>query len=223
MAGPVRLSSKSTKCGPSGVHSTLPTWQAQRGYVASPLVAAAHAIERLVDHAAVRGQQFGRNEIVGQQVAARFFAKGGDVDGRPFVVSGQRADGVNAADEAPGPFQRGRIIEFGRAPSAARKHGKAEAAETVQRGAVQGQRRHHGDFTLSQLLDKSVLFEDGRLAPALWAVKLGHHRRALLHADLVHAVLVTVQGQKAAVGVHADRIERVQHAFGAEGGKRMQG
>ena len=133
-------SSKSTKWGPSSVHSTLPAWQSPcrriMRLLAGALVAAGHAVQRLVDHAGPGGQQLGRNEIVFEQIGAGLAPKvSRSSAGRSHEGPGG-ADRVDAADEAADPFQHGGIVQFGRAPAAAGEHGEAEAAELVQRVAV---------------------------------------------------------------------------------------
>ena len=81
--------------------------------------------------------------------------------------------------------------------------------------------RHHRHLCLDQLRHKSMLFQDGGVAPAVRAIELDDNRVALLAADLVHAVFVTVQGQQAAIAKQADAVDGVEDAIGIEALERM--
>nr|GEU28358.1 ornithine carbamoyltransferase, chloroplastic [Tanacetum cinerariifolium] len=138
--------------GPQDIAAMAIAVQAQLGQVPGPVVAPAHAVERLLRNGGVRLGQVGRNEAIGLQERARFGAKGGDVERRTVLIRPDGAHGVDAADEAPGPFQHFRGVELRCAAAMALEHGKTEAVEMVQRGAVgpQGQGRHHGNFARGQ-------------------------------------------------------------------------
>jgi ribonucleoside-diphosphate reductase alpha chain len=107
---------------------------------------------------------------------------------------------MDAADEAAHPLQRLAPLEFRHAAAVPRVEGEAEAGVAVQRGARQGQRRHHRDFARRQVQGEVVFLLDRRVAPARRTVELGDQRRRVLDADLIDAVLVAVQRQQAAVG-----------------------
>ncbi len=74
-----------------------------------------------------------------------------------------------------------------------------------------------------QLLHERMLLEDGRIAPALWAVKLRHDRRTLFHADLIDPILITVQRKQPTVAAQTDRIQRIKHRIGRQFMKGLQG
>ena len=135
--------------------------------------------------------------------------------------SGQRADRVDAPDEAANPFERFRVAQFGRAPATAREDGELEAGELVQRAPVQRQRGHHRDLALDQFGHKSVILEDGSVAPAIRSIELDDDRATLLAADLIDPVFIAVERQQAAVAMQANRIEGIEHTTRIEGGKRM--
>src|SRR6202008_502887 len=141
-AGPMRLSSRSTKCGPplelpeAGVHSTLPAWQSPCRRIASHPRARecrSHALEGEVRGARPGGDQFFGNEAMLQEIGARLGAERRDVDGGPERVTAWRTDRVEAPEEAAEPFERRGVLEFRRASAAARKDRQPEAVEFVQR------------------------------------------------------------------------------------------
>ena len=130
----------------------------------------------------------------------------------------QRADRMDAAEKAPHPLQGVGAVELGHASALLGIHGEAEAGVGVERGAVQHQRGDHRNFARGQLGRERVFFQDGGVAPAFGAIELDHHRRRILHAHLVDAVLVAVQRQQAAVGLEAGAVERVERAVGRQRG-----
>jgi len=157
-----------------------------------------------------------------EQVSEGLAAEGLRVERRARAVGRNRPDRVDAADEAPDPLQRGGVAQLGRASAAAREDGEAETAELVQGPALDRHGRHHRHLALGQLGHEGVFLEDGVIAPAPRAVELGHHRRAILAADLVDPVLVAVQGQQAAVAIDADALQGVEHAVRVESGEGVR-
>src|SRR5258708_33136003 len=108
--------------------------------------------ERLLSHGLPCLQQIGWDEICVQQERARVMAESlrrQRVANLEFLSS---ADGVDAADEAPDPFQRPFIAELGRAAAAAWIDGDAEVAE-VQR--MRG--RDDRDLAAGELVREGVL------------------------------------------------------------------
>jgi hypothetical protein len=94
----------------------------------------------------------------------------------------------------------------------------------MQRAAIELARGHRRNLARGEIGNESMFFKDGGVAPALRTVELRDHGRAVFHAHLVHAVLVAVERQHAAVGAHADcaerAVERVEHDFRLEPGER---
>ena len=134
------------------------------------------------------------------------------------------ANRMQTADKAPDTLQSVAIFKLGRTSAVAGKHREPETGEFMQAAPVDHQRRHGRDFMLGELGDKGMLFKDGRIAPTVRTIELGHdqgRRRSasalaghgvayrLLDADLIDAVFVAIQGQQASVGAQTDRIERV--------------
>src|ERR1700728_3589206 len=61
-----------------------------------------------------------------------------------------------------------------------------------------------------------MLFADGRIVPAPRTVEFCDHRRAVLDADLVHPVLVTVELEDPSVAAKSHGLERVENRFGRQ-------
>src|SRR5205814_10272477 len=100
--------------GPEHVAGVAVAMQPQRTHVAGPRVAAAHAVQCLVDDAAIRVLQVRGDEALRQQVVARLFAEARDVEGRPGGVAANGPLRVEAAEEAAEPGERGPIVELRR-------------------------------------------------------------------------------------------------------------
>jgi len=66
-----------------------------------------------------------------------------------------------------------------------------------------------------------MLFQNRRISPARGAVELGDQRRAVFHARLIDAVLITVEGQQAAVAAQTDAVQRIEHGIGGERGEGL--
>jgi hypothetical protein len=108
------------------------------------------------------------------------------------------------------------------AAAAALEHREAETLVFEQRAAVLHERRHDRDLRGRELEREAVLLGDRRGTPALRPVKLRDQRRAVLDADLVHAVLVAVQRKDAPVGDVTERLHRRDDDVGREAVVRMR-
>ena len=132
---------------------------------------------------------------------------------------------VDASDEAAQPFEDLAIVQFRRAPAAARVHREREAVGVEQGLAAQLEGRHHGHLGLEQLAREPVLLEDLRVAPAAGAIELGDHQPGTLvglDADLVHAVLVAVEREEAAVAAQAGGVDRIEDHVRGEARVRVE-
>ena len=69
--------------GPQHVAGMAVAVQPQGAYLARALVTAAYALQRLLHHAGPGGREIARDEIVREQIVARFLAKARDVESRP--------------------------------------------------------------------------------------------------------------------------------------------
>src|SRR6185503_20015098 len=152
----------------------------------------------------------------GEQEFARLGAERFDVERGTFLEGTRGADRVDAADEAPQPFERALVLELGRAPALAREKREAEAFGLEERAPVEGERGDDLDLGRRQLEREGVLLEDLRVRPAPRAIELRDDEAAVLEARLVDAVLVAVQGEEAPVGTRARRVDGVQHEIGRE-------
>src|SRR6185503_18897074 len=123
---------------------------------------------------------------------------------------------MDAADEAPDPLERFRIVEIRRAAAAARVEREQEPG--MHAGV---HRRHHRDLALGQLACERVLLFDLSGAPASRPVELEHTRGAVLEPGLVDAVLVAVERQEPPVGAQSRAIAGVEHDFRGQRGVRM--
>jgi hypothetical protein len=66
-----------------------------------------------------------------------------------------------------------------------------------------------------------MFFLDGSVGPARRAVKFAHQGRAVLQADLINPVLVTVERLQAAVAVKAQGFHRIQDGVRPKGTERL--
>ena len=130
------------------------------------------------------------------------------VEAGPVAEGGALAAEVNTRHEAAELAQQLQVIQFRRAAAEAGIHGKAECAPVVQGVAVPVERRRYRDLLCGQFEGEVVFFLDGGVGPAPGPVEFGHHRRPVLDAHPVNAVLVTVQRQQAAVAAQAEAFHR---------------
>ena len=204
--------------GPQHVAGMTVAVQPDRREAVGPRERGAHAVQCLVADRGPGRAQVGRHEVAGQQPVARLAAEALDVEHGPMHERRVRAGAVDAADEPADPLQHARLVELGRPSAASRVDREAEARVMEQRAAVTPQRRHDGDLERVELLCERVLLDDLRVAPSAGAVELGDHGRFVLQPDLVHTVLVAVQGEHAPVAQKADRLQRVEDALRREAG-----
>src|SRR5262249_53679999 len=163
-AGPVRASSRSTKCGPSSVHRMLPTWQSpcRRSVRCSKKRSAtlsSASPETLSQTSARSGgiSSESSSQSRGPSPKVSMVKRGASLE------AAGRADRVDAAEEAADPFQRLVVLQLGRAPAAARIHAEAEISERVQRPLAYRHGRNHRDFPFRHLDRKRMVFEDLRV------------------------------------------------------------
>ena len=170
---------RAVRRAPQHVAGVAVAVQPQRAHVAGALEAPPHAVERLRGDAAPGGARDppGMNPCASSQSRGSS-PKRRDVERGPGDERPQRADRVDASEEAAHPFERRAVLELRRAAAALRVHGEAEAAERVQRacpssasGATTGISR------VGELGDERVLLEDLRVGPARGPVELRDHRR----------------------------------------------
>ncbi len=210
--------------GPQHVAGVAVAVQAQISYIARTLVTAADAVERLLRHAAVDIHQIERNEILREQIIARLLPEVCDIERWALIERLQRADGVNPTDEAPDPLERFAVFEIRCPTSAPLEYGEAESFVFMQRGAGhERHRRHHGNLGFGENLRKDMLFQNRRIRPALRPVELGNQRRAVVHANLINAILVAVQGEQTTVAAQADCIKRIENQVRRQRGKGKTG
>src|SRR5271169_4471201 len=93
---------------------------------------------------------------------------------------------------------------------------ETESIEAVQRFAIQLQGWNHRNFPLDKFLHEGVFFKYGGITPARRAIELRHQRRPFFHADLIHAVLIAVERQQAAITAEAHAFQRIQYAIGSQ-------
>ncbi|MDB5794380.1 MAG: hypothetical protein JWR25_759 [Noviherbaspirillum sp.] len=208
--------------GPQHVARMAIAVQAQSAHRPCPLIATAHAVERLCDDTVIGIGEFPRHARMRAKIGTRLFAKRHDVQRRPCGEWPARADRMNAADEAAHPFEGRRVLELGRASAMPGKHGEAETVEAVQ-GRVSRylHRGYHRDLLLCQFLRERMFFENGRIAPAPRPIELCNHRRSLFHADLVHAIFVAVERDQSPVAMEAYAVEPVEDRIRIEAGESM--
>ena len=193
--------------------------QANRVDPANALVSLCHIVECVIRDTAPRRPQLRRNQRVLQQPIARVDAEGLPVDGRPLRKWFKRTHRMDAPEKTPEPFEHVLVVEIRRASAVAGKHREAKAGVVMQGlTVIKRNRRHHRNFTLEQLGDELVLFENLRITPAPRAVKLGDHRWPVVEADLIDAIFVGVQRQQATITGEASVFHRVKHGIGGEAG-----
>ncbi len=77
-------------------------------------------------------------------------------------------------------------------------------------------RRNDGNSAFRQFRCECMLFQNRVVRPATRAVELRRHRRPLFHADLIDAILETVQREQPAVAMQADALQRIKQQIGRE-------
>src|SRR3569832_1946998 len=128
---------------------------------------------------------------------------------RPVYKRPHRAYRVDTADEAAEPHEVVRIVELGPATAAARIDREAETFMVMQGLAVcVVERRHDRDLVSSEFQRKGMFLAYRLVAPAAGAIEFRDDVAAFLHADLIHAVFVTVERMKVAVAMQPGALNR---------------
>ena len=169
-------------------------------------------------HALVRGHEFGRDEVVFEEVFHRFDRVAVDVDARPMVERGRRPDEMYPGDEATELPEQFEIIEVRRAAAAAGIHRHAEVPDLVQRTAVDTEGRDDRYLLLRELRRKPVLFQYRLVGPAVRAIEFRNDGVVVVDTHLVDAILVAVEREQAAVAVKTEILERIEEVLWLEVG-----
>ena len=216
---------------PENVAGVAVAVQAQLAHVAHAVKHALGDGHRLVKRLEPARLHVQRQITAIQQNLARVVAKSLQIQRGPVDKSPGRSDGVNARQKAANPFEHVEVFQLGPPSAPARRDAETEAVQMVQCAAVQRQRADHRDFSVHQLGGEGVFFEDLRVAPAVRAVELDHHRlaRQIAAADrafevrLIDAVFIARQRHHPAIAAQADAGQRVQHHVGREVFVSVQG
>ena len=67
-----------------------------------------------------------------------------------------------------------------------------------------------------------MFFANGIVGPAARPIEFRDERRIVVDADLIHAVLVAVQSEEAAIAGEAQRLHGIQDVLRRERGKRQR-
>ena len=98
------------------------------------------------------------------------------------------------------------------------EHRESKSIKVMQCRADYRRSRNDGDLELDQLLHECMFFKDGAITPTCGAIELGDQRLVVFDADLIHAVLVTIEGKQTTIATQADTLQCVEHAVGGEVG-----
>ena len=131
------------------------------------------------------------------------------------------ADRVDAREK---PSHPGALVlrrEFGPAPALPWIDRVAEAAELEQRAARVHLRRHDRQFCAGEFQREFMLLQDRGRAPPSGPIELDDHRRRIVPADLVDAILVAVERQHPAVRRMTHGLDRLDDEVRRERGIRM--
>ena len=156
-----------------------------------------------------------------EQPFAGLDAKGLHVQRGPADKGARRAHGVDACQKPADPLQHVQIVQFRRPPPAARADAERKPVEMMQRAPFQHQGPDGGHLGGHQLGGKGVFFQNLGVAPALGAVKLGHHEGAVFQIHLINAVFVRAERLQAAVTKQSHTGQGVQNHIGGEGFKSV--
>src|SRR6185436_20745529 len=130
---------------------------------------------------------------------------------------------MDAGDEAAEPLERFGVVQFRRAPAAARIQGETKSLKSMQRSRVHCYRRHRRNLAFRELRGEDVFLENLRIAPARRPVEFRDQRLVVLNADLINPVFIAVQRQQPAVAAKSDGFDRIQHQIGRQPGIRWGG
>ena len=151
-----------------------------------------------------------------QQPITRLNAEGGEVVSGPVCIGLNRANRMNPPQKASHPFQYFGPVQLRRATTALGENRKPKILECVQRASVNDGRRHHWNLALVQRKHKLMLFQNLRIRPAIRPIKFGDNRLLIFDADLINAILVTVQRKQAAIAAITQTVNRIKNQIGAE-------
>src|SRR5215831_10723686 len=102
--------------------------QTDARHLSRPVETRADLLEQLAHERLVGRPQIRRDEVVLENEPGGLLAERAHVQSRAVLESVQRADGVNAADEAAHPLERVAILELGSAPALTWVQSEREAA-----------------------------------------------------------------------------------------------
>lgn len=185
------------------------TVQPQPPDVSRPRLAGCDSVEHVLGNALVCGRKLRRNEVVFQQVLDGGNAITFDVDIGPVVEVMRLTDQVDTCGEPTKLLEEIEVIEVRGTPAVPRIYGKSKRAGLVQGLASDLDRRHHGQFRLGKVLRKPVLFDDRLIRPARRPVKFCNDWRGVFDANLVHAILITVECEKSTITAKRESLERL--------------
>ena len=152
-----------------------------------------------------------------QHVLIRRVTEQFDAERGPVLKRLNRADRMNTAHEASQPEQVVGVVEFRCAAPAARKQREAETGVFMQGFSLRiAERGDDGNLALGQFQAEGMFLQDRLIGPAFRPVELRHQRRAVLDADLIDAVLVTVQAEQRAVAGITGALDGIEDAIGVE-------
>ena len=137
------------------------------------------------------------------------------VDRTACVKAPARSDTVHARQKTPDPGEVVGRFELRRAPALPRIQRETETGVMLQCGIIHIYWRDDGQFRDGEFGRERMFLEDGRIAPAPGAIKLGHDRRSILDAHLIHAILETVQREQTSVGIYTGRFDGIDHRIRA--------
>ena len=179
------------------------------------------ALEQVAGDGLISRQQAARDAVVFQQIRQRIVAEILHAQSFAVLEGLGCTHGMDTAEQLAQAIQLIQVARLRRPPATARKQGETEAGMFVQGFAVVHHRRHHGNIHRCQFEGKAVFFEDGFVGPAVWSIELGDQRLAVFDADLIDAVLITVQRQNAGVAEKTNAFDSVEYQIGRECCKRV--
>ena len=190
--------------------------------VADALEEFVETLQQVARHRFIGRQQALGNEVAGQQRVQRGMAVALDVQRLAVLEGAAGAHRMQATQQLAEAMQLIEIARLRRPTAAAGKEREAKAGMIEQRLAVALQGRDHRHLALFQFGGKGVLFQDGRVGPAIRAIELGDQRGLAFDADLIDAVLVAVEGQHPGIAEIAQAFDGVDDEVGTQIFERMR-
>ena len=126
------------------------------------------------------------------------------------------AEQMDPGDEPAELTQQVQIVELGRPASVALEHGEPKRPRVVQGVAVNAAGWDNRQFGRAELQCKRMFFENGSIAPASRAIKLGDHGFVIFNADLIDAVFIAVEREEATVTAQRQPLERLDDVLGLQ-------